>query len=287
MKINIKLDVRPLLRAVYVVSTMCLVLLAMPRRAEAQVYVSQPESGVVSEYDLATGKLINANFITGLNTPNAMVISGNDLLIANGGGSVGKYNAKTGAAISQSFITGTDFTPCGLALSGEDLYVASSGEGTVGKYSVVSGKAINASLITGLPSGVLVFGVGVSGGSIYVALTTENSLAKYTGAGTLTGTVSISAPYGLAFSPGTVFVGTVASDGGIGTYKATTGKPLKPDLITGLNSPYQIARLGTKLFVTNFGAGTIGEYDATTGKAINASFISGIGSPPAGLAIKK
>ena len=112
----------------------------MQKHVQAQVYISLVGDGVVSEYDEVTGQLINANFITGLSQPNELVLSGEVLFVANRGGSVGKYDAKTGAAISQSFITGTNFQPVGLALSGDDLFVANEADGTVGKYNAQTGK---------------------------------------------------------------------------------------------------------------------------------------------------
>ena len=92
----------------------------MPKNACAQLYVtSRPGSGagVVSEYDASTGKVINANFITGLDGPDGLAVLGNTLFVANQGiGTVGKYDAKTGAAISPNFITGLTF-PTGLAVT--------------------------------------------------------------------------------------------------------------------------------------------------------------------------
>ena len=51
---------------------------AMPRNACAQLYIAQQgageRSGVVREYDAATGDAINANFITGLNYPFGLAV---------------------------------------------------------------------------------------------------------------------------------------------------------------------------------------------------------------------
>jgi WD40 repeat protein len=258
----------------------------MPGRADAQLYVSQESSGIVSEYNLTTGKLINANFITGLTQPNALVLSGDDLLVANAGGSVGKYNATTGAAISQSFITGTNFVPVGLALSGNDLFVASSGSGTIGKYNVHTGKAIRASFITGVPTGGTL-GLGVLGSGLYMGITSQSQVAKYVAAtGKRIGAVSVTSAYGLAFLPGIVLVGSAEVTGMIGEYNAKTGETINANFITGLSTPYQIARLGDKLFVTNSTAGTVGKYNAETGVVINASFISGL-TDPVGVAVKR
>ena len=64
-------------------------------------------ANIVGEYNATTGAVINANFITGLNGPVGLALSGNNLFVANfGGGTVGEYNATTGAAINANFITG-------------------------------------------------------------------------------------------------------------------------------------------------------------------------------------
>jgi hypothetical protein len=124
MTTGITSNFEPLFRICWTSLIAAAALFAMPKRASAQIYVSQVEAGIVSEYDTNTGVVINANFITGLIGPNALLLSGDILFVANTGGSVGKYDAKTGAAISPSFITGTNFSPTGLALSGDKLFVA-------------------------------------------------------------------------------------------------------------------------------------------------------------------
>lgn len=64
------------------------------------------------------------------------------------GGKVGEYNATTGATIKANFITGLS-APAGLALLGNDLFVANYGTGTVGEYNASTGKVINANFLKG------------------------------------------------------------------------------------------------------------------------------------------
>src|ERR1700758_3714909 len=136
MHTSITSNWRPLLCAFYPFLIAITALGVMPKNACAQLYVtSRPGSGagVVSEYDASTGKVINANFITGLDGPDGLAVLGNTLFVANqGNGAVGKYDAKTGAAISPGFITGLNF-PRGLAVSGNTIFVANAGGHTVGK----------------------------------------------------------------------------------------------------------------------------------------------------------
>src|ERR1700751_1730974 len=112
MKTSITSNLRPLLRAFYPLLIAIAVLWAMPKNANAQVYVLQinPASGTVSEYS-TKGDLINANFITGLNEIFGLAVSDNKLFVCTGTEkkgmfvfTVGKYDVTTGAAISANFI---------------------------------------------------------------------------------------------------------------------------------------------------------------------------------------
>jgi DNA-binding beta-propeller fold protein YncE len=107
MHTSIPSNWRPLLRALYAFLITIAVLWAMPRNAHAQLYVTQFTGNSVSEYDTKTGALINASFITGLNGPIGLALSGNTLFVVNqGNGTVGEYDATTGAAINANFIAG-------------------------------------------------------------------------------------------------------------------------------------------------------------------------------------
>jgi hypothetical protein len=185
-------------------------LWAMPRSARAQLYVSN--SNAVGKYNATTGAPINANFITGLGAP------------------VVEFNLFVG----------------GLALSGNNLFVASGGffgsAARVGKYDATMGVAINANFITGTSGQLALSGDGT-------ALFVVNS------GNTPTSTV--------------------------GKYNATTGAAINANFITGLGAPVGIALSGNNLFVGTISnpLNTVGEYNATTGAAINANFITG-STPP-------
>ena len=76
MKTSITSNLRPLLRAFQAFLIAIAVLWAMPRNAQAQLYVTQSSSsvGIVSEYDATTGEAINPHFITGLNAPTGIAV---------------------------------------------------------------------------------------------------------------------------------------------------------------------------------------------------------------------
>jgi hypothetical protein len=118
-------------------------------------------AGTVGEYNATTGAVINADFITGLSSPERLALSGNTLFVVSGdvgpnAFTVGAYNATTGAPL-YSF-TAPD--PTGLAVSGNTLFLANYVGGTVGEYNASTGAVINADFITGLsrPEGLAVLG---------------------------------------------------------------------------------------------------------------------------------
>jgi hypothetical protein len=105
------------LRALYAICIVMAGLWAMPGNARANLYITQAATvgvptGVVSEYNAFTGRLVHAQFITWLNNPDSIAffhgrtVFGR-LFVANAiGGTVGKYNAATGEVIKANFITG-------------------------------------------------------------------------------------------------------------------------------------------------------------------------------------
>jgi hypothetical protein len=71
----------------------------------------------------------------------------------------------------------------------------------------------------------------------------------------------------------------VSSDSANGIYEySTSGAPVNPLLISGLNVPEGIAISGNDLFVVNEGNGKIGRY-FTSRAVVNASLISGLDEP--------
>jgi WD40 repeat protein len=122
----------------------------------------------VGAYNATTGAVINATLITGLglnSTPAGLVLSGNNLLVADSFDHVQEYNATTGAAINTSFITmpGVD----AILLSGNTLYAASaSNSGLISEYNATTGAAINTNFIVNGGENV---GLALSGNDLFVS----------------------------------------------------------------------------------------------------------------------
>src|SRR5271165_519116 len=98
------------------------------------------------------------------------------LYVSENSSTVGEYNATTGAAIS-SFtpITGLSI-PEGIAVSGNNLFVAQEDNITVGEYNATTGAAINASFITGVS---IPAGLALSGNNLFVANLDGSTVGEY------------------------------------------------------------------------------------------------------------
>src|SRR5262249_41863818 len=191
MKTSITSTCRPLLRAASAFLIAITALAAMPRTAQAQLYVTQlvglGPAGVVSQYQLPSGNLMNANLVTGLQGPVGLAVMGNVLFVANqGNNTVGAYNANTGAPINPTFIAAFSkdnkdgiAKPAGLAVMGSMLYISNFNSGNVSAYNVTTVPVLNATLINAKfiagqseknPTGLVnPAGLAIAGGILYVA----------------------------------------------------------------------------------------------------------------------
>jgi hypothetical protein len=261
-----------------------------------ELFVADESAETVGQFDATTGATINSSFISGItNGPRDLKLSGGDLYTTSNSGAVGQYNATTGQTINAAFQTEPDesngiafsgssyyvvgfnyingytpagpafsdtagYQPWGVAVLGNDLFVANpghynAGQGSIEEYNATTGALVNAAFVTGLfaPEGIT-----ISGNTMYVVNNTS------------------------AFPP--------ENTGSIGEYNATTGAPINTSLVTGLYAPVATAVAGNDLYVTsnpnvpgqpgfpNY-AGVVGEYNASTGATINASLITGFQDP--------
>ncbi len=102
----------------------------------ASLYVVDGAAGTVGRYGL-DGSTVNASLIPGLDGPNDVVISGDDLFVSTSDGNVGEYTL-SGTVVNAQLLTGFG-DPTGLAVSGGDLFVVDNGDGTVGEYTLAGG----------------------------------------------------------------------------------------------------------------------------------------------------
>jgi hypothetical protein len=283
MHTRITSNSKPLLRALYLV--LIAALWAIPRNACAQIYVAnhpKDSTGVVSEYD-QRGGLINANFITGLNSPDALAVEGDMLFVLDGTlRTVGKYDANTGAVINAGFIT-TLISPIGIAVTGNTLFVSDtskdpSEDGAVAEYDATTGEILNANILKGhlhssFPTGLA---VNFSGNSLFAAC--SEFIFQYnirTGQGTSGLYFGVGRTRGLA-DAGDQFFETDTDHGGVYSIQKESGAPSLA--MAGLNRPTYLAILGGRLFVVDSGSGKVAIH-GVSGLGDNRDFITGLHDP--------
>ncbi|HUA65397.1 MAG TPA: hypothetical protein VME24_06090 [Alphaproteobacteria bacterium] len=123
----------------------------------------------------------------------------------------------------------------GIAIWGNDLFVANNVGNTVGEYTT-AGATVNASLISGLnlPTGIAISGNGL----LFVANSGDGgTIGEYTLSGAAVNTNLISGldyPYGIAISGTNLFVANYYG-GTVGEY-TTSGAKINASLIGGLGN---------------------------------------------------
>lgn len=246
--------------------------------AHAQILVANYSSNTVGEYT-TDGATLNASLIT-VDHPPGLAISGNHIVVsydAKGNGVVGKYNLD-GSTVNSSLISVAGNETCtGLAVSGNDIFVANYLQGTVGEYTT-DGAVVNASLISGL---IAPNGVRIIGNNLFVC--SYGTVGEYTLTGqVVNGSLIKGRPddrlYDIAFNGNNFFVAGFDS-GTVGEY-TTSGATVNASLISSgqQGSFAALAFLGNNLLVANFAANTVSEY-STDGTVVNGSFITGLSNP--------
>ena len=266
-----------------IVAVAVVVFLAAAAAVHAQIYVTNGDTGTVGAYKL-DGTPINAALITGLQHPQGLAVSDGYIYVAtsdftNSGGTIGKYTT-SGATVNAALLSGLPSPLHGIAVSGNDLYVAQEASGGwVGKYTT-SGATIDSTFVRFTQTLSDPFGLAVSGTDLLVT----NEILDYVGHFTTAGATideqfidagSGSLPYALAVSGSTIFV---SQQGGYVSSYTTSGVPIDFELIPYLPGATGIGVLGDRLFVESASFGTVGTYKLD-GTPVNTALISGLGLP--------
>ncbi|HEX4146566.1 MAG TPA: choice-of-anchor Q domain-containing protein [Pirellulales bacterium] len=245
-----------------------------------QATIASSATGTLSSTATVTalpGATVNASLVTGLDDPQGIAVSGDDLFVVNTAtGTVGEYTT-AGAVVNAALITGLA-DPEGIAISGGDIFVTSAGSstykgtGTIGEYTL-AGAVVNAALVTGLNAPV---GITASDDDLFVANEYQGTIGEYTTSGTVVNASLVTGcyyPVGIAVTGGDLFVADTYGE--IGEYDATTGATINASLVVTGSSG--IAASGGDLFFTR-SDGTIGEL-TPSGTIVDPAVVTGLGNP--------
>ncbi len=162
-----------------------LLVLVGPPRAHAQIWVSSGGSGSVAQYDLQTGALLNANFISGLDgTQMGDVVYDSGSLYVASGSYIHQFNANTGASINPTYVgsaplVGGSLRPFSLFFTPTHLFVLSINprqQGSTGEVVLYDGPSPAGSsfVVAGVPAAnsPTIFSFVVTGTKLRTSTTT-------------------------------------------------------------------------------------------------------------------
>lgn len=207
-----------------------------------------------------------------------VLLSGDVFVTVNNGstGTIAEYDT-SGNAVNTNVVTSSSLAnPQGVAVIGNDIFVASEDNNTVSEYTT-SGAAANASAViaTGLDSPI---GIATDGTDAYVASENGQLISVYNTSGQLVTHWSTSAeslyPEWIAVSGGDVYVAGLEFNLGIGDVVAeftTSGALVNGSLIYNLSGQLGIAASGSDLFIED--PNGISEY-STSGSLVQSDIVS-------------
>lgn len=240
--------------------------------SSGQLFVGNAASGgSVGEYT-GTGSTVNAALISSISSPTAIVGSGANIFVVNGGTTVSEYS-DTGVLENASLLQLTEID--GIAISGPDIFVSDSTDNVIGEYTT-SGAVVNASLISDSNQP---HALAISGSNLFAVDSATNSVSEYTlSGGTVNSTLFTASgdPTGIAVSGSDLFVADGMA-GTVGEY-TTAGTTVNASLISDLTSPQGISIYGSSLYVADVEANNISQY-TTAGTTVNAPLIAGLSNP--------
>lgn len=248
-------------------------------------YVADKYGDSVTELDAATGGLVRV--VSGspydFNDPLAMVTSGHDVFVANGGTydgneytgrSLTEFDASTGALVRVISGPSYDFMyPDALARSGADIWVANRIGETVTELNATTGRLVR--VLSG-PS----YGFGwsdaeaVDGGDVFIANASGNSITEVKASnGALVRVISgpsfeLSEPDALAVDDGLLLVASsdTSSGGDVTEIDAATGRLVRV-VNHFITAPTALAVQGDDCFVAN--EYSVTEIDVRTGTILH------------------
>lgn len=261
---------------------------AQGQAGRAVLFVVNSYTGTIGEYDAATGATINASFITDLNGPEDLAVSGSTLYVTlTGDARVATYDTNTGALLNGSFIVGSFGSyPIGITASGGDIFTTVQTAGAVSEYNASTGATVAAPLA--VTSGYYPEGVAIVNGEAYVTNEDQGTVDAFsvaTGQGTwsfINEGLGVG-PYGILAVGSNLLIANNRTN--VVAEYTQGGARVNASFISSLSAPFALATDGgSTLYVTNYanglpGTGSIGAYNINSGATVNAALVPGLAGP--------
>ena len=219
--------------------------------------------------------LDNVNWVSGLDGPRGLAVSGDFLYAANGNdNTISKIKISNPTIIERNWVSGLS-GPRGLAVSGDYLYVANTNNNTISQILIATGIITKSDWVSGLSGPT---GLAVSGDFLYAANTGNNKISQIRlSTGVKSDWVSgLDGPYGLAVSGAYLYVANIYNNKIIKILIAT-GIVIDYNWVSGLSRQFGLAVSGNYLYAANVDINTISLILIETGEVINSSWKGGTG----------
>ncbi len=190
------------------------------------LFTADRYSGGVGEYNLTTGSVINATYISLPFAGSYGIAVSNNLLYVTNGSSLYAYNIAGAPALVWT-VAGLNGTG-GVAVAGANVFVVANTNNTssnvIGEYNALTGATVSASLVTGLYD---TFGITAAGNNLFTSSYAGGTVSEFTTTGqTVNANLITGIPdgaNGLAVGGNTLYVADISR---VLEYNVTTGAPI-------------------------------------------------------------
>ncbi|HEU5213096.1 MAG TPA: ABC transporter substrate-binding protein [Gaiellaceae bacterium] len=212
---------------------------------------------------------------TGVDEPRSAAAGANAIWVTSGGGSVAEIDPQT-HQVKQTIDVGDG--PEGVAVSGQDVWVANSLDNTVSRVSAATNPP---SVTDTIDVGNSPTGVAVGRDSVWVANAGDGTVTRLNAlSGKVIDTIDVDAPVrGIAYGKGSLWVTNPAGNAVI---RVPVNSPSSSTTIGVGSGPSEIAYGNGKVWVANNLAGTVSRIDPTL-NAMTGMFP--VGAAPSGIAV--
>ena len=209
---------------------------------------------------------------TGVDEPHGAAAGAGAVWVASGGGGLAKIDPETHTV--QTIDVGEG--PEGVAVSGQDVWVANSLDGTVSRVSAQTDHETTHYAVGNSPTGV-----AVGKGSVWVANAGDGTVTRLNAqSGDLVDTIDLHAPvHGIAYGAGSLWV---TDPVGNAVIRVPVSEPSSTTRIDVGSGPSAIAYGAGKVWVANNLAGTVSRIDPKTSTMTD---MFPVGAAPSGIAV--
>ncbi|MGO1584756.1 MAG: T9SS type A sorting domain-containing protein [Mesonia sp.] len=214
--------------------------------------------------------------VNDLDAPPWSMVFGENILYVVDHNKVYKVDVSSENPVATTLITGLS-SGQGLALKGNDLYIAEYSARKISKIDITSASPTKIDVITGLvkrPTGLL-----FKRNDLYISFLSGNKIAKINitqNSPNLVDVVSTEQPRGMVFNGSELFFTT---DDGISKIDITNNSPVATSVIAGLSGAHNLILNGDDLYITETFSNKVSKINIMESNPVLTEILSGLSGP--------